>query len=132
MTAEILLVDDNEVQSATRQAILSRAGLTVIAVSRAEQALEMLQNQELQNSIGLVLTDHLMPGMDGPQFVKTLRGQMPRLPVLVLSGLPDAEPDYEHLDVVFRMKPLPPDQLIQLVRNLLDDPIASPPIGRTA
>jgi DNA-binding NtrC family response regulator len=132
MTAEILLVDDNEVQSATRQAILSRAGLTVIAVSRAEQALEMLQNQELQNSIGLVLTDHLMPGMDGPQFVKTLRGQMPRLPVLVLSGLPDAEPDYEHLDVVFRMKPLPPDQLIQLVRNLLDDPIASQPIGRTA
>ena len=37
--------------------------------------------------------------------------------MIVLSGLPEAEPEYEGLDVVFRLKPVPPPELIELVRN---------------
>jgi DNA-binding response OmpR family regulator len=74
--------------------------------------------------VGLVITDHLMPGMNGPRFVAELRKRFPRLPVLVLSGLAEAEDEYGDLDVTFRVKPLPPDELLCLVQSLLPRPIA--------
>jgi len=40
--------------------------------------------------------------------------------VVVLSGLAEAEDDYDDLDVIFRVKPFPPDELLALVRSLLD------------
>lgn len=86
----------------------------------------MIQARGGANPFRLVITDHLMPGMNGPQFVTLMRGHYPRLPVIVLSGLQEAEEEYETLDVIFRLKPLPPDELIGLVRSLLE------PIGRTA
>jgi len=124
MTAEILLVDDNPVQAATRQAILSLNGRTVAVADGAHRALEMLEDAELYNSVGLVITDHWMPDLNGPQFVDLLRRRLPAIPVLVVSGLPDAELEYSGLDVVFRIKPIPPDQLLALVHSLLDEPMS--------
>jgi DNA-binding response OmpR family regulator len=45
----------------------------------------------------------------------------------VLSGLAEAEDEYSDLDVIFRVKPFPPDELLALVRSFLTQPI-----GRTA
>lgn len=127
MTAEILLVDDNAVQASTRRTILSRSGRTVAVAAGALQAISMLEDEQLLHSINLVVTDHWMPGMNGPEFVASLRRRLPVIPVLVLSGLPDAEEEYSGLNVIFRIKPLAPDQLIALVESLLDSPM-----GRTA
>lgn len=122
MTADILLVDDNAIQAATRKAILTRAGRTVLFASDGEEALAALETAA--RPVRLVVTDHLMPNMNGPEFVTRLRENYPQLPVLVLSGLAEAEDAYEGLDVIFRLKPLPPDELLALVRGLLDEPIA--------
>lgn len=124
MRPDILLVDDNGIQAATRKAILARLGRNVIVAGDGAQALKLL-DQVTPNSrpVGLVITDHLMPGMNGPQFVAQLRDRFPQLPVLVLSGLAEAEDAYVDLDVTFRMKPLPPDELLLLVRTLLGEPI---------
>src|SRR5450755_745424 len=73
MTATILLIDDNAVQAATRQTILKRAGYFVIAALNPARALEQIQSGEFPTEIGLVITDHLMPGMSGAEFVKELR-----------------------------------------------------------
>ncbi len=127
MSADILLVDDNAIQAATRKAILTRSGQCVVVAADGRHAIEMLNAAEKARPVGLVITDHLMPGMNGPQFVAALRKGYPRLPVLVLSGLPEAEDEYQGMDVIFRLKPFPPDELLALVRSLL---IA--PIGRTA
>jgi CheY-like chemotaxis protein len=127
MTADILLVDDNAVQATTRRSILLRTGRTVVLANGAPQALELLQDAALLNSLGLVITDHCMPGMNGPEFVLRLRQRLPSVPVIVLSGFPDVEPEYEGMDILFRMKPVAPDQLISLVQSLLD-----PPLTRTA
>ena len=121
MGPEILLVDDNAIQAATRKAVLSRLGRIVAIAGSGEQALQMLDTAD---RVGLVITDHLMPGMNGPEFVAELRERFPHLPVMVLSGLAEAEDEYGELDVTFRMKPLPPDQLLTLVRSLLAEPIA--------
>jgi CheY-like chemotaxis protein len=121
MSADILLVDDNAIQAATRKAILIRSGHSVVVAGDGKQALEYLRKA---GPVSLVVTDHLMPGMNGPEFVTLLRSEYPQLPVLVLSGLPEAEDDYVDIDVIFRVKPLPPEQLIGLVRTLLSEAIA--------
>ncbi len=127
MLADILLVDDNCIQATTRKAILGRSGGDVAVACDARQALAMLDQEQSVRPVGLVVTDHLMPGMNGPEFVAKLRLRYPDLPVLVLSGLAEAEDEYQDLDVMFRLKPYPPDELLSLVRSLL-----SQPIGRTA
>src|ERR1700749_4921077 len=104
MCARILLVDDNYVQSATRRAILEGWGREARLASQGQRALELLENGATPE-FGLVITDHLMPVMSGPEFVAELRRRGFKVPVLVLSGLPEAELAYTGLDVIFRLKP---------------------------
>jgi CheY-like chemotaxis protein len=121
MTSRILLVDDNHLQSATRRAILEGAGRDVLIASQGQQALECLNDLEASPAIGLIITDHLMPVMSGPQFVAEVRERGYTFPIVVLSGLPDAEIAYDGLQVIFRLKPCDPDSLILLVQDLLSE-----------
>ncbi|MGI4828679.1 MAG: response regulator [Janthinobacterium lividum] len=118
--AAILLIDDNAVQAATRQTILKRAGYFVIAVLNPVRALEQFRAADFPAEIKLVITDHLMPGMTGSEFVRELRTSHPDLPVLVISGLEEAEDEYKSLNVLFRMKPLLPDHLLASVHRLVN------------
>jgi CheY-like chemotaxis protein len=123
MTPTILLVDDNAIQAATRRSVLLRTGRAVALASDAGKALEMLDDAALQESVGLVITDHQMPGMNGPEFVEQLRERLPAVPVIVLSGYVDIESEYEGLNIVFRAKPIAPEQLIALAASQLDPPL---------
>lgn len=120
MPPTLLLIDDNAIQAATRQTILKRAGYFVIAVLSPERALEQLRNKEFPAPISLILTDHFMPGMNGSDFVRALRTFAPDLPVLVISGMAEAEDEYRGLDVDFRLKPLLPDLLLSSVHSLIE------------
>jgi CheY-like chemotaxis protein len=117
MSGQILLVDDNQIQSTTRRAILEGAGFAVNVAPNGQAALELLANAEAD--IGLIISDHMMPVMSGQEFVTELRNRGLSLPVVVLSGFPDAEAEYEGLDVIFRLKPLDPEHLIRLSHELL-------------
>ena len=119
MTSAVLLIDDNAVQAATRQTILRRAGYFVLAVLNPRRALEQLKNDEFPADIGLIITDHLMPEMSGAAFVHELRETHAELPVMVISGLEDAEPEYAGMNVLFRLKPLLPDSLLASVESLM-------------
>ena len=119
MARAVLLVDDNAVQAAVRQTILKRDGLDVYVALSPTRALERFEAADFPVEIGLVLTDHLMPGMNGAEFVTHLRRLHPHLPVLVISGLEEAEREYASLSVVFRTKPLLPETLLSLVHDLL-------------
>ncbi len=119
MTPVLLLIDDNAVQAATRQAILRKAGYFVIAALNPERALDQIQRTGYQEEIRLVITDHFMPGMTGSEFVRGLRRTHPKLPVMVISGMEEAEDEYEGLNVRFRLKPLLPEDLLSSVRELL-------------
>ncbi len=119
MTSRILLVDDNYIQAATRRAILQRTGKEICLARQGQEALEILT--DTSTNIGLIITDHLMPVMSGPEFIAEVRRREFTLPVVVLSGLPDAESADEGLAVVFRLKPCDPDSLIQLAQELLGE-----------
>ena len=120
MPAEIsiLLVDDNAVQAATRQIILRRAGFCVFAALNPERALVQLRGGDFHSEIQLVITDHIMPGMSGTEFVRQIRETHTHLPVLVISGMEEAEEEYAGLHVDFLLKPLPPEKLIETAHRL--------------
>lgn len=119
LTAAILLIDDNAIQAATRQTILRRAGYYVIPALNPARALVQFQTNAFPSEIHLVITDHLMPGMTGSEFVRELRKTHVKLPILVISGLEEAEDLYRDLDVLFRLKPLMPDRLLAAVEKLM-------------
>jgi len=115
---QVLLIDDNPLQLTVREAILRDAGLQVSVATSAESALATLRG--LPDRVGVVVTDHIMPGCSGAELVQQIRQLNTWLPVIVLSGMPDAETEYQGLDVVFRSKPFPPAELIELVKSNLD------------
>ena len=114
---QVLLIDDNPLQLKVRETILRGAGFQVSVATTANSALATLR--AVPDRVGLVITDHLMPGCSGSELVRQLRSFNPTLPVIVLSGLPEAEPEYQGFNVLFRAKPFPPGQLIELVRQSL-------------
>ena len=116
----VLLIDDNAIQAATRQAILKRAGYFVIAALDTARVLEQFRHDEFPTPIGAVITDHVMPGMNGAEFVRELRRTHPELPVMVISGMEDAEYEYAGMNVRFLVKPLMPDLLLSNLRELLE------------
>ena len=123
MQRTVLVIDDNAIQAATRQTILKRAGYFVIPVLNPLRALEQFQTQEFPSPIDLVITDHLMPGMTGSEFVRQLRQLLPHIPVLVISGMEEAEHEYRNLDVTFRLKPLQPESLLAAVNHIITDDV---------
>ncbi len=94
------------------------AGVKVDVATTAESALALLRS-ETGDLIGTIVTDHIMPGASGATFVRALRQVRPAIPVIVISGLAEAEDEYAGLDVQFRTKPCPPPELIRLVRQSL-------------
>lgn len=81
----------------------------------AESALAVLRTAPAR--FGVIVTDHVLPGATGAEFVRELRKIDPVTPVLVVSGMPDVAEEYEDLNAVVRQKPLPPQELISLVRE---------------
>jgi CheY-like chemotaxis protein len=118
-TPVILLIDDNAIQATIRQTILQRAGYFVIAALDPARALARFQQDEFPAVIEAVITDHVMPGMNGAEFVRELRKTHPLLPIMVISGLDDAEREYTGMNVRFLLKPVMPDLLLANLRDLL-------------
>jgi CheY-like chemotaxis protein len=119
MPATLLLIDDNAIQAATRQTILRRSGYFVIVTLSPERALEQLRRADLPAPIDLIVTDHIMPAMNGVEFITAVRQFAPEIPVLVISGMAEAEEEYAGLNVNFRLKPLLPDRLLATVGSLI-------------
>ena len=115
---QVLLVDDNPIQLSVRETVLRNAGFQVSVATTAGSALATLR--AFGDHIGVIVTDHLMPEASGSELVRQIRASGNWIPVIVLSGLTEAESEYQGLEVVFRVKPLPPPELIALVRSSLD------------
>ena len=116
---QALLVDDNAIQLQVRELLLRKAAIESHLATSAVSALALLRSEPGQARIGVVITDHIMPDMDGAEFVRELRGFNQEIPVIVVSGLPDAHEEYKGLNITFRVKPCDPEDLIALVRSAL-------------
>ena len=114
----VLLVDDNPLQLSVREAVLRGAGFGVAIATTGESALATLRT--MGSRIGVVVTDHIMPGCSGSELVRQIRAENDWVPVVVLSGMPEAASEYSGMNVLFRQKPLPPAEMIALIRACLN------------
>ena len=85
---EILLVEDEDAVRLVAERALVRAGYTVTPARDGEEGLELLEARAASGGAmyDLVLSDVVMPGMDGPAMVRAMRDRVPALPVLFMSG----------------------------------------------
>jgi DNA-binding response OmpR family regulator len=113
----VLMVDDDPSQLRIRELILRGEGIAVTSATDADAALASLRSPGAR--IGLVITDHNLPGRNGADLVRELRLTWPELPVIVLSGMPGIEPEYEGLNTTFCYKPIPPQELSAVIHRLL-------------
>src|SRR5512133_1967122 len=109
----ILLIDDDAIQLRVRQAVLQQAGFLVETATTGDEALRLLQPGQ-GREFAAVITDHLLAESSGAELVPQIRGLQPLLPIVVITGLPGAEEEYTGWNIVFRQKPVPPDELIAL------------------
>jgi len=116
---EVLLIDDSPTQLSVREAVLKSAGFTVLTAVSAEQALSLLHDQSATAGLEVIVTDHVLPGASGDSFVRELRHFSPSVPVLVITGMDEAEKEYEGLKITFLHKPCAPEDLIMQVREAI-------------
>lgn len=116
---EVLLIDDSPTQLSVREAFLKSAGFSVITASSAEQALGLLHDRTATSGLEVIVTDHVLPGASGDSFVRELRNFSPSVPVLVITGMDEAEKEYVGLEITFLHKPCAPEDLIMQVRQAI-------------
>ena len=122
----VLVVDDEAMVRDLETEVLRLQGYNVLAAGSAAEALRMAASTA---TIHLLITDLMMPEVDGLELTRRFRVMHPNVPVLMVSGsLPllhaMSEPDLERFD--FLAKPYQLNELIQKVRTLLEAPIPLP------
>ncbi len=114
----LLLEDQEEVRRLTGR-MLRELGYKVIEAARGHDALEQLRKSN--EIVDLVVTDVVMPEMDGRSFVRALRAERPGFAVLYMSGYNDAELLRRGVrDAPFVHKPFTAGDLGRKVREALD------------
>ncbi|MCA9689362.1 MAG: response regulator [Nannocystaceae bacterium] len=117
----ILVVEDEEQVRALIDATLRAAGYDVLTAEDGRQAVQVAEAQSRQ--IDLVVTDVVMPRMNGREMVERLRARTPDLDVLFISGHANDEVlrrGIRREDLNFLAKPFTPETLVSRVRGALD------------
>ncbi len=117
----ILLVEDNEMVRDLAATALTALGYRVLAVATADEALALAESR--LGDFDLLLTDVVMPGMNGRELADRLVAARPGLKVLFTSGYPAdtiLRLGIAESAVSFIEKPYLPDQLGRAVRSSLD------------
>jgi CheY-like chemotaxis protein len=91
----ILCVDDEAIPLTLRKCVLEKFGYEVIAAGSGAEALQILDAQ----SVDLVLTDLLMPGLSGTDLAREIKQRKPHLPVVLFSGVNEVPEGAEVADM---------------------------------
>lgn len=119
----ILLVEDEESVRRLAARVLRRKGFTILEAVDGEDALRVAETET--GCIALLITDLIMPGVDGPELVKRLKPLRPQMRVLFMSGYleEDLKTTQLNADAAFLGKPFLPDDLLRKAESMLAMPV---------
>ncbi|NNC58590.1 MAG: response regulator [Erythrobacter sp.] len=114
----LLLVEDEDMVRAVAERALTRAGYSVTACADGEEGLAAIANG---GSFDLVVSDVVMPGMDGPTMARAIRNVAPDLPFLFMSGYAEEQlrSDIDIDNMHFIAKPFSVQQISQKVGDVM-------------
>ena len=112
----VLLVEDEPMVRTVAERALTRHGYTVITADSGEDALEIIAKNE---PIDLLISDVVMPGMDGPTMVREARQSRPQLKILFMSGYAEEQlrKSIDIENVNFLPKPFSVTELAEAARR---------------
>jgi len=111
----ILCVDDNEQSLSIRKVMLETRGYRVIACGSAAEALEHFR----KGGVDLVLTDLVMPGVDGTRLIDEVKSVSPETPTILFSGKIRIYDRDTRADVFLPKGMYAPAELLERIRGLL-------------
>ena len=109
----ILLVDDEEGYRELIARLLTKAGYEVLQAADGLQALSLLE----ESKVDLVISDILMPALNGYALVARLRAKWPAMPVILTTGFLPAAKTMMNGSVDFIPKPINADTLIDMIHR---------------
>ncbi len=116
----VLLVEDEEALRGPMRRGLEREGYTVLEAGNAREAIAICET--FDGLIHIMVTDLVMPGMDGVELARHVESMRPDMKVLFTSGYTDSEVTRHGLvepGVAFLQKPYTPSELVRRIREIL-------------
>ena len=112
--APVLIVDDDSDILDVERRILDEHGFRVISARDGADALRALEHE----APSVIVLDIQMPGVDGPAFAERLRKRLRHVPLVVVTGAPDARREADRCNAeAFLRKPFDADDLVRVVRR---------------
>jgi two-component system, cell cycle sensor histidine kinase and response regulator CckA len=124
-TETILLVEDEAVLRRLSARVLSASGYTVLTASNGDEALDIIDRHD--HAIDLLVTDIVMPGMNGRDLARAVATRRPAIRTLFVSGYSDDAILHHGVlepGIAFLHKPFAPEALLANVREVLDEVVA--------
>jgi len=118
---KIMVVDDEPSILSLILDVLQPLGYQLIGASSGEEALKA--GNTFKGSVGLLLTDVILPGMHGKELADALRARRPKMKVIFMSGYADNAIVHQGIldpGIAFLQKPMTPGMLARKVRDVLD------------
>jgi len=110
----ILVVDDDTAIRDSTSQILTDSGFRVVEARDGAEALRAIDVEQP----ALIVLDVQMPGIDGPAFARELQTRLRRVPLVILTGVPDPKREADRCNAeAFLRKPFDADELVRLVRK---------------
>jgi two-component system, NtrC family, response regulator AtoC len=119
MKRRILIVEDDDIFRRPLQRTLEVAGYDVLAVPSGEAVIDLLKGDD----VDLVLTDKRLPGMDGVELTRRLRGEHPDLAMVVMTAYGTIESAVEAMRLGaadYLVKPFEVAELLMVVRHAIE------------
>lgn len=97
-----------------RRLLLSIAGYTVLTATSGKIALRLFSC----NHVDLVLTEHLLPDLNGAQLAPEMKRLKPEVPIVVLTGLAEPPSEFGYADLLITKCMTPPEFLSAIAKLL--------------
>lgn len=118
-SATVLLAEDEETVRNLTTRVLERSGYRVVSVANAEEALELWP--QWRADVDFLLTDVIMPGLNGLELFNRLKSDKPELRVLYITGYPDDVIADQGMSAGVHLleKPFSPNKLLYRIREIM-------------
>jgi DNA-binding response OmpR family regulator len=115
---KILVVDDEHLVRWSVCRFLESEGFTVAEASSGSEALKILQNEKIR----ILITDLMMPGMDGLELIRKARVHNPELAIIVITAVGSPEPILSAREagaIHTFTKPIPFEELVGTIQRVV-------------
>lgn len=117
--AEILAVDDDAAVCKSIKAVLRNTPIKVDVVHTAEDALEQIS----ERPYAIMITDMMLPGIDGIQLLEKVKAKNPNITVILITGYPSIKSAVKSIKLSafdYLPKPFTPEELREVVNRALE------------